>query len=456
MDSNEVVMTEDEIDPNNNVATMDLYPVDIDELRYSRENNMHPLLVRLQQENVLHEYLREQFFSEVRMETLRNHLNTGNARYQGDIFHGRVDDLSREAVRFASFYFVKTEGLPVTEIYQIDTIPVIGTYIVQLSSADIINALSYKIEREINVLNLDPGGYVISLDVYYYRMSDRAGVFHRDFHDLEGNIAKYVSLEYFTDHTRVYLGPETIFHPFQDLERFVDVNASVRELVANATAANFPQSMRLLIKDGSIIIFDNQSLIHATPMTRPGSETPFGIYTPFNSATRMENIEADYARQICENTEGIRSFIRSMIVNTNVIPTLGQRVVLPGSGLGDIRGHVNEEDFHGGGKNDLFSFKIFGNPLKQHIMIKNYFLIDPINTRHVKKYIESEKKILKSFVKSFQKEVRKRRLNISVRRNPIKPLLQNKYPSRLSRKLLKNKWVQGGRTKAKRNKSKKK
>jgi hypothetical protein len=430
---------------------------------------VYPQVVyRLRQREDAHEMLRSYFFSRGGLNNMLRHLRLfGATQHETHYRSIRIRNLETLTVRFASFYFYKPPDDIVKSVYLIETIP-INFYSLNLDTNNeyfvtILQSLLFKISREIHYIGLDPGHYTISLDVYYERGPSFAGKFHRD--PSEGSLTKlpkYVSLEFFAPPNRTYLATELIFSPTQPPQGVETHDPEyIRGLVASETNIGQPQSMRLLVQDRSIIIFDNELLIHATPIVRRG-DSPFDENTPFDDPNRAENTADPHLQQICQNTRNERrSYIRSVIQKEsrrpdNVRPD--RKFALPlaqydAPGVWGIPQNFPKYFYGGEKNNDLISLKI--NP-SLNLIIRDVDSIDPIDPKYVKEYIEGEKQTLKLFASSFEKGVQKRRTpNKKTLKNPShKPQLkkpshkpQLKKPSYKPQKT--RQLVQGGSRKTK-------
>jgi hypothetical protein len=198
--------------------------------------------------------------------------------------------------------------------------------------------LGLKIIRELQVIGYeldgsDPvGSLLISFDVYYNRARDLApqrdtsGKWHRDISAGMGNDTNYASLEYFVPREDiVMLGPEAFYHPIEGepvevyMDRYPD--AELKEIYESRKLAMDPtaNSLRVLAKDGTTILFNNKELIHATPITRPihtrnflGDPVTMNVF-----GTNRERLEVSRPNNpvVLNTATGARSFVRCWIAS---------------------------------------------------------------------------------------------------------------------------------------------
>jgi hypothetical protein len=255
-----------------------------------------------------------------------------------------------------------------------------------------------------------------------------------------GNDPLNVSLEFFDDNRDdVFLGPEVFYSPLQQDEnpaqfRYSDV-ALRREIerrrVAQEHFTDIPipiptsKSLRLLVKDGIVILFNNKLVIHATPITEDyhGYDTDF-LYqdpartvqtmgNPFNDDTgRIEIFDRPEQLGIIDRTRTRRrSFLRTWISSAGpeYIPEgMGippdDDLVLMFNNLPDIYfGDLTPYQLYGGEppiKNNMIpmipisNFKIVGDPLHPNIKINCDVPFEEIEDENIENQIAKENEFI--------------------------------------------------------------
>jgi hypothetical protein len=337
--------------------------------------------------------------------------------------------LDKYPIRFASFYISiknlrSSANTPIISVELVPTIPIPGFYIMNLLNMErdelahymtprtgIFENLTLKIIRELKVIGykLDgtdnssekPCNLLISFDIYYNRARDRAGIWHRDTTHYIGSHPINVSLEFFTDDSVYFLGPEALIHsvagesPEVYLDRYADYQ--VKAMLDSRKAypgTGSDKSFRLLCRNRTTILFNNYELIHATPITEPIEPKEEGapyINVLGDDARRLETTVPQHP--IVQNTRHLkRSFLRTHIsgissstsvsytppensIKLNSLFVLGLIQSIPGIDYDATT--VTEEDLYGGtiiqnnltnkissSETELLDFKIVGNPLK--------------------------------------------------------------------------------------------
>jgi len=280
----------------------------------------------------------------------------------------------------------------------------------------LFNALSLKIYKELKVLGYKLDGsdvetrerplkLMANFDIYYDRDRSVGGLFHRDSNIGIGNEVINFSLEYFTYKEYIFLGPEVLpltieeevsdpqisvkradFLPYtQKVPHHVDNILKWRAEVSHAgfdsVAHQYPfppdKSLRLLAKDGTTIMCNEEAVIHATPAlkTHRYEDTAVeykraNISMLYSDTQRLDVQNPDHL--VVHSTEWEqRSFIRTHYARvppdyqpTIFIPLPTRNLEVPDSAT-----PVTEGDLFGGAdkvisKVDLIDFKIVADSSK--------------------------------------------------------------------------------------------
>lgn len=344
-----------------------------------------------------------------------------------------------------------------------------------IAEGGVLPVLFKKILHELKVLGYDldglgqdtperPTSLLISCDIYYNRGNTYGGHFHRDIdtspiavhyaeinalnaaasfnpHDRDrivlqaknvvkfGNRPQNVSLDFFSPVGNVFLGPEVFLTPLEEnppvrySDSLVNEEFLRRRSIVPATIDDFSaRSLRVLVQNGTTVLFNNYEAIHASPITRPYQvlrhdlrEHP-GLGNPFErDQNRLENQNPQHiAVGMTENNP--RTFLRTWFspapdgflirnyphVEIPGIYALAQRPSLPVNfpeltigqlfGGSIINSYQNES-------NNLVNFKILGDP-KNPIVKVNYDVpFEEIKgPENIEKYKLRELEILKKLI----------------------------------------------------------
>jgi RNA polymerase-associated protein CTR9/transcription factor SPN1 len=233
------------------------------------------------------------------------------------------NELSNKNIRIASFYYSPIYK----EIYFIKTIPWGPCDILNINDPNIIYSLANDIYVKIVNNNMYDSHLIVSYDIYYNRKRDRAGLFHRDMnnlippekminlpYDIDAinmfNQPNYVSLEFFSEPGKLYLGPEVIYYPEDTSSEFN------QQIVYKNIADTRKTSFRVLVQDGTVIMFNNFAYIHATPTTIPiivNEEIQMDTTALFIDNPYRLGQTNDISEPILNTENDIRTFVRSYI-----------------------------------------------------------------------------------------------------------------------------------------------
>lgn len=234
---------------------------------------------------------------------------------EGMLRVGNIVELNDINIRFASFY-VQIVNSKVTKLCIIPTIPASGFYVIDLVNYfiedrsrmkyyKIFEYLIYKLLLEITLFGYmndnETKEILVSIDVYYNRSKDRSGLFHRDMTFGIGSYVKHVSLEYFTESSELFLGPEVVLKSIEGEDPMLYEGSAYDS--SDISELN-QRSLRLLAENGTVILFNNLETIHATPITELLDIHPFKY-----DKSRLEI--KDQENPIIKATQTLkRSFIR--------------------------------------------------------------------------------------------------------------------------------------------------
>jgi hypothetical protein len=357
-----------------------------------------------------------------------------------------MNDLYREPIRIASFLVysddLETKFKLIPTIYQSEFICInlIGNDpAIIRANHEIIELLKNRIHTELILLN-GRGTFIVSFDIYYNRLLAQSGQFHRDIGTGVGNTPNYVSLEYFAESDRPFFGPEALLNPRQPNEPAVFTN-----LDRNQT------SMRLLVRDGIVIIFNNFNLVHATPIISSSDQDNM-----FSRQIHRSEIQPR-DQHLVNNTLERRTFLRSWIQELQVeqpiqeLFSVNNGVLSKAPYFDRLQGEVEtlpldnnfqndliNPEIHGGSSHnpesshpEIFQFRLVGNPLKSPITVDADNFFQEIKKSKIKDHIKNEKRMLKSIAPN--KIKRRNNHRISKYRVYSKRRQQNKVNSKKKR-----------------------
>jgi hypothetical protein len=456
------------------------------------------LLARINQLDDTHHELKHLLFSATGITQITNYVNdpeitTANGEIIGNITE---QDTQRHNLRILTFYvdFTFTEE-PYFKVYIIPTQQMIHFYAMNLIPlhdnpyvSSLIEKLTQKLLYELKILGYTlgerepeitemgtdtrPNHLIVNIDVYYNRGRENAGVFHQDRllgSTRPGDNPLYVSLEFFMDPTIISLGPEAIIRPenygtadrYDDDElvqtiqsRATNINT---EYVAQSTIPSY-MSMRTLIKDGTITMFNNLEIIHATPFTEayPSSREPRRLINPiigFGTYRRAER-RISLTPIVTSTQTTTRSFLRMWFAE--VPYTIDESCLEIPTDLLERLLEINRTELTvhptqpltleqiAGASNqiELTNFVIFGNANKPNIKINVDVPYDDIKgIDNIKKYQEIESKFLNAYLKQVQilkkggkRKTKKSRKRKSKKRKSRKTKRKSRKTKRKSRK----------------------
>ena len=150
--------------------------------------------------------------------------------------------------------------------------------------------------------------FVVTYDLILSRNIERGGGYHRDMRNQSDeavagvyNPFDFITLQFFTKKDIVCSGPEILAEFPHSGGVFGFSPALVKHEYDISVAANRNVSTRCLVQDGSLIVFENRSNIHATPTFGskwfPGHPDTFSVANRGLPPSRIEHRELD-ARMI--------------------------------------------------------------------------------------------------------------------------------------------------------------
>ena len=351
--------------------------------------------------------------------------------------------------------------------------------ITYFSQNKLFNALSLKIYKELKVLGYKLDGTDIesyerplklmaNFDIYYDRHRSFRGLFHRDTNIGLGNEVIDFSLEYFTYNEYIFLGPEVLPLTIEEEVSHPQINVKREGLSSYAQKTPHPvdniikwraevphqyplppdKSLRLLAKDGTTMMCNDEAVIHATPalkLHRYSIEYKRANIDMLSSDTQRLDIQ-NPQHPVVQSTEWKqRSFVRTHYAR--VPPDYQPIIFIPlptwNFEVPDSATPVTEGDLFGGGnvvisKVKLIDFKIiadssqlpfklnFDTPFEEvvgetnikKIQLQELEFITSFtskkggkNRRYKKKYNNKTKKIKKTIKGRKQKKSRKQKRN---------------------------------------------
>ena len=403
------------------------------------------LLCRFQQEDELHEQLRRHLFSEESKQNLCDLLNHSSTIVIGQVKqHITRQNITSINIRFATFAFenysptrgqivlLNTQALP--GFYNLDLRALIDQGVID-AQAEVIQVCTHKIIRE-HREERGPGPFVASLDVYYNRRSTEAGKWHRDAHMHE--MTEYASLEFFGADGTYFLGPEILHYPLRRDEVIgviisdAQIEAFLQELHTRP-ATQLTTPLRCLGTDGTVFMFDNLSVIHATPITQTKTSTEnvpnYNMFPGRNEISRVVTTphgDTTLHELVAITRDSERSFIRSWIRRVPVMPA-GRALVQPfldihAPDIDDAYEFTPEsmDELHritmGGEKSQLVNFKIQAPFLTKmhtwldipHQQATHYIKNEGIQLKNIIQLLRKQKK---SYLKGGRKKTRRKKKN---------------------------------------------
>lgn len=396
------------------------------------------LLSRFQQGDALHRALGAELFADVSKQRLCQFLNAGST-YNGppgtDMRpYITIDNIDKVNIRFATFAFqfggagnvvlLDTEELP--GFYNLNLRALVTQGVITIDSP-LIQCLIQKILSEHNVREqvvVDPPNtpvfFITSIDVYYDRSSKEAGRWHRDATPYE--MTEHASLEFYTPPGACYLGPEMLFLPYNpgnELQIGTQVDDKMIERVLDTYPERRKTSLRCLATDGTIFMFDNLRMLHATPIT----QNPETMFTGRNAVptTVVINGQVTNLQTMLHNTEHMeRSFIRSWTRHVEGAFPVGINVLLQGGVPLIIYPMLSEFNTSEESLDELHKL-VMGGLSKRNLNLVNFRIQAPLLTtsapwvaiseKNVNEYIKNETNQIKDLVKRIrnQKKVGGRR-----------------------------------------------
>ena len=384
--------------------------------------------------------------------------------------------------RFATYYVNLIEEEPYLRIYLIDTIAIdlqawvlyndlvddgredgVQLLLNQLLIKKIINELlilGYRLDgSDLTTINATkPNNLVISVDAYYNRGQESAGLFHQD--RLPNNNDPlhnplYVSLEYFIETNTIILGPEIIlmnpdeYNPPNDgIYNYTGIQNALRVRQPQSQLHNM--SIRTPIINGSIIIFNNVSAIHATPTVERSDFLPQEL--PELSRYRVQNLPNFAAREVVTNTQNVRrSFLRMWFSNGDQIniDTVNSREIVAqfvGDTLDNARRQYQLQlpqqitlNQLAGSPVDLPilpNYIIFGDANNPIIKINTNVSYEYVNDDDVEKYLIKEEEFLKQINQQKKGGKRKHRQQFKKRNKTRKGKKSSKNRRSSRRKII--------------------
>ena len=395
------------------------------------------LLCRFQQVPRVHDILREQLFSPEAMLTIAGYLNDHGITAtdpQTPRVHVTMQNITSVNIRFATFAVQFPADGAACRVMLLDTVALPGFYNLNLrrlvdrgslaENGTMIDAFIRKILMEHRTDRR--GRYIVSLDVYYNRLSSEAGKWHRDSHP--GEMTENASLEFFVPEGVCFLGPEVVplrQVPGEALGRPIPNQHIADHLQAlrQRGDAHLASSLRYIGTDGTVFMFDNVEAIHATPIT-PGAEydmfpersqTRAFINVPDRVVPAFMNVPERVIPGIETNLEDLsiatrdmrRSFIRSWMRPIDVMPPNGREI--PVQNIFFSRPHfAHEYDSTAGSISDALRNAVGGSRLVNFI-IQTPFLVKmndggDIPKQHLDNYIKNEAAQLKNFIQALRKQ----------------------------------------------------
>jgi hypothetical protein len=195
------------------------------------------------------------------------------------IFTCVVEKVNRDGIPIFNVSILRTHS--VTNFFSIDLPDITDT------TGEEMRLLCQKVLYEVATGNLCPdiGDLVIcDCDVYYNRTPAEGSTgIHRDSiaqgsHINQRDSPEFVSLEYFLP-GGYFLGPEAFVLPYRFSgqstyrdDEFLSHRRAYQEQFPGFLRENSIRSLRLAVSDGSVIMFSNENIVHATP-SRDGSSS---------------------------------------------------------------------------------------------------------------------------------------------------------------------------------------
>ena len=294
---------------------------------YNLENISNQFVMRYQQYDNIHENIRNYLFSPAGKRHVYNLIT--NSRFLNESDEIINQTLSATAIRFASFLYSQRR------IHLIKTVNMGLFKCITLNPGNnddlgLLELLKQDIILKLQNAELTNENIIFSYDIYLNRVRERAGLFHRDLHvpfdpleepflNYPPNIAfvynrpDYVSLEYFSQKNKMYFGPELFI---ENSTRAEIPPSDIRSLISNQI------SQRVIVQDGTVIMFNNFLSTHATPFAEVLNYRQLGtINTVHPSELHHQFRISNSNASIVQNTENdMRTFIRTYI--TKIAPEL--------------------------------------------------------------------------------------------------------------------------------------
>lgn len=319
----------------NNTSIIKPKSINLENIQQNIQQNVD-LLLRFQQIDHVHKGLENNLISDVGKSNIINKFYFNNRDFINMSKNVNAFLTSRH-IRIASFCYNPQKKA----IFLIKPVP-LGTFdILTNVDEEIINLLAQDIFVKIKNQNLH--NYTIfSYDIYYDRKRHSAGVFHRDMNNLVPeelirasgytesainlfNQPNFVSLEFFAEPNKLYLGPELIYYP----EEPGLPNINVDQLTNIIRNSGNRQSLRVLVQNGSIITFNNLITTHATPLTDKNYIDPTALDPSllfYDNPYRLRQ-ESDINDAIINTERDVRTFIRTYITLLDYNPIEDNNVI---------------------------------------------------------------------------------------------------------------------------------
>ena len=347
--------------------------------------------------------------------------------------------IERSSFRIATFLISTNASGEATTIQLITTYATQGFITITLTDVErmdsyqhaIVVALLKSVVELMRTSTCRDRHVMISIDIYYNRSLDAGGAWHQDVNygtpTLDPTV---VALEYFCDQRM--LGPEIMLLPGTGHERPPLPLSEQTEAHADVF---FRKSCRVIVEDGSVLIFNNTSTIHATPwISRPNDAAEVAALhinqrTMAADEGRAENIANGFNPLVANTRSQRRSFARShlrvltpaefQVISTNITSgaTRSVNVMLflaggyerpifdcmpisfdemqppPRPPFGPLKPQPPDSPFFGGTIPPLRNFFI----QNKRLYINEYVPLTPINEKDLKKIQQEEEIFIANF-----------------------------------------------------------
>jgi hypothetical protein len=398
---------------------------------------------------------------------------------------GNFKNIKEINLRFATFFIEinpPEHGASAYKVGLINTTPRRFYYTIDITNSPeeityftqnkLLSAVSLKIYKELKVLGYKLDGTDIetrerplklmaNFDIYYDRHRSVGGLFHRDTNLGLGNEVINFSLEYFTDNEYIFLGPEIlpvtieeeVSHPQINVKReglssytqktphhvddIIKWRAEVPHADFDSVAHQYPfppdKSLRLLAKDGTTMMCNEEALIHATPALKSNRyEDPTIEYKRANIATFLSDTQRldvqNPHHPVVQSTEWEqRSFVRTHYarVPLDYQPIIFIPLTAWNFEIHDSATPVTEGDLFGGGdvvisKVNLIEFKIVTESSKLPFKLNFDIPFEQvIGESNIKKHQLQELELITSFTskKGGKNRRYKRKYNNKTKKN---------------------------------------